>query len=77
MPAVAWFAAAGARRRCRRGSPADRFTAIRQAVAVPSGRNARAIATLHAGVEKLKAGNELAEAFARSGHFDVSLVGGA
>ena len=56
---------------------ADRFTAIRQAVAVPASRDARAIATLHAEVEKLKAGNEMAEAFARSGHSDVSLVQGA
>ncbi|MBJ7514896.1 MAG: transporter substrate-binding domain-containing protein [Stenotrophomonas sp.] len=55
---------------------ADRFTAIRQAVAVPCGRDARAITLLHAEVEKLKAGNELAEAFARSGHSDVSLVQG-
>ncbi|KIP83379.1 hypothetical protein SN15_13120 [Stenotrophomonas maltophilia] len=74
---MAWFAAGGARRRCRRGSPADRFTAIRQAVAVPSGRDARAIALLHVEVEKLEAGNELAEAFARSGHSEVSLLRGA
>lgn len=55
----------------------DRFTAIRQAVAVPAGRDAQAIAALHAALEQLKAGNELAEAFARSGHGDVSLVKGS
>lgn len=54
----------------------DRFTAIRQAVAVPVGRDAQAVATLHAALEQLKAGNGLAEAFARSGQGEVSLVRG-
>jgi len=52
---------------------ADRFTAIQQAVAAPAARPADALQALFAGVEAIKQGPLLGEAFARAGQA-VTLV---